>query len=343
MPDPNALDEAKPAAPRGTDVAFLLTAIDRDVPIPLSVQLRGVIEYGILMGTLPPGTRLPTVRELSEQAGIATMTVVGVYNRMKEAGLIETRGKAGTFVADRTELPAPDSLQDLAASVDALLRKGEALGIDARRIVDMVEVRSKLRRGRPSLDILLVGLFEAATEDYDRQLRAILDPVDRFRSTTLDRLRAEPLTALPDLVLTLVTRRAEVQAAFPAPVPVAGVYFIPSTETRMRLASLESATRVGIVSTFPEFVVQMRLNARRFMPHVTVEVSTVIDAPDLEESLRDVEVVVYASGAERVLELVRPPQTAMEYRHMPDLSALQADVLPRLEKLRELKATAGGA
>ena len=33
--------------------------IDPDLPVPLGVQLRGVIEYGIVCGQLPAGLRLP--------------------------------------------------------------------------------------------------------------------------------------------------------------------------------------------------------------------------------------------------------------------------------------------
>ena len=37
--------------------------IDPDLPVPLGVQLRGLIEYGIVCGQLQPGERLPSVRE----------------------------------------------------------------------------------------------------------------------------------------------------------------------------------------------------------------------------------------------------------------------------------------
>src|SRR5215217_7475489 len=80
-------------------VGNLSSALDRSLPVPLGVQLRGLIEYGIACGELVAGMQLPPVRELAEAGGIAPMTVSGVYRDMRAAGLIVTRPGAGTFVA----------------------------------------------------------------------------------------------------------------------------------------------------------------------------------------------------------------------------------------------------
>ena len=39
--------------------------IDRDLPVPFGVQLRGLIEYGIACGGARLRSRLPSVRELA--------------------------------------------------------------------------------------------------------------------------------------------------------------------------------------------------------------------------------------------------------------------------------------
>jgi GntR family transcriptional regulator len=53
----------------------------------------------IAAGELTPGTRLPTVRALAADTGLAVNTVAKAYRRLEERGAIETRGRAGTFVA----------------------------------------------------------------------------------------------------------------------------------------------------------------------------------------------------------------------------------------------------
>jgi DNA-binding transcriptional regulator YhcF (GntR family) len=53
----------------------------------------------IAAGELTPGTRLPTVRAFAADTGLAVNTVAKAYRRLEERGAIETRGRAGTFVA----------------------------------------------------------------------------------------------------------------------------------------------------------------------------------------------------------------------------------------------------
>lgn len=336
---PKSPPEGSPPNMATNEIALLLGAIDRSLAIPLATQLRGALEYGILMGALPVGARLPPVREMAEEAGIATMTVVGVYSRMKEDGLLETRGKAGTFVAGLTEIADVKDLHAFAGSIDALLDQGVSLGMGPRQIAEMVETRARLRElmSPPGIDILLVGLFEPATRDYEDQLKLILHPSDRLRATTLDALRKAPPSPRPDMVLTLITRRAEVQAEFGGKVPVGGMNFIPSPETRIRLAEIEQEAHVGMVSTFAEFTALMRPTVLRFAPHIADMAVTHIDDPNLSEFLKRLDVVIYASGAERVLDLASPDQTVIEYRHMPDMNAVRTSLLPLMDQLREAK------
>lgn len=101
---------------------------------PLFDQLRGQIIDGIRSGRLPPGTRLPTVRELAAQLSMAVNTVARAYRELESAGILETRGRFGTFVA-RTD-PA-DAAMATAAHTYATAAK--ALGIDRDEALKYVE------------------------------------------------------------------------------------------------------------------------------------------------------------------------------------------------------------
>ena len=101
---------------------------------PLFDQLRGQIIDGIRNGRLPPGTRLPTVRELAAELGMAVNTVARAYRELESAGLLETRGRFGTFVA-RTD-PA-DAAMATAAHTYATAAK--ALGIERGEALRYVE------------------------------------------------------------------------------------------------------------------------------------------------------------------------------------------------------------
>ncbi|MDD4866767.1 MAG: GntR family transcriptional regulator [Mycobacterium sp.] len=66
---------------------------------PLFDQLRTQVIDGVREGALPPGTRLPTVRELAGQLGVAVNTVARAYRELESAAIVETRGRFGTFIA----------------------------------------------------------------------------------------------------------------------------------------------------------------------------------------------------------------------------------------------------
>jgi len=76
-----------------------MIVIDPASAVPPFEQLRRQLIDDVKEGELPPGTRLPTVRRLAEDLGLAPGTVARAYRELESAGIIETRGRNGTFVA----------------------------------------------------------------------------------------------------------------------------------------------------------------------------------------------------------------------------------------------------
>ncbi|ANP54151.1 DNA-binding transcriptional regulator YhcF (GntR family) [Streptomyces griseochromogenes] len=70
-----------------------------DDSAPPYEQVRAQISEQALSGVLPVGYRLPTVRGLAESLGLAVNTVAKAYRALESDGVIETRGRNGTFVA----------------------------------------------------------------------------------------------------------------------------------------------------------------------------------------------------------------------------------------------------
>ena len=110
--------------------------VDPEADRPLFDQLRIQIIHGIRDGRLSPGTRLPTVRELAGQIGLAVNTVARAYRELEAAGVLETRGRYGTFVARADPADAA-----MAAAANSFAEAARALGIgkvDALRYLDAV-------------------------------------------------------------------------------------------------------------------------------------------------------------------------------------------------------------
>lgn len=64
-------------------------------------QVREGIRAQVESGELEPGYRLPPVRSLADSLGLAANTVARAYKELEAQGVVETRGRAGTFVAGR--------------------------------------------------------------------------------------------------------------------------------------------------------------------------------------------------------------------------------------------------
>ncbi|SNY44968.1 GntR family transcriptional regulator [Paractinoplanes atraurantiacus] len=75
--------------------------IDHDSPTPPYEQVRLRIAALAAEGTLTAGEKLPPVRTLATQLGLAANTVARAYRELETAGLVETRGRAGTVITSR--------------------------------------------------------------------------------------------------------------------------------------------------------------------------------------------------------------------------------------------------
>lgn len=107
--------------------------VDARSATPPYEQVRAQLASQINDRSLAVGTRLPTVRRLATDLGLAVNTVARSYRELEEAGLLETRGRAGTFVSaagERSRERARDAAQRYAATARSLgLDADEALRI----------------------------------------------------------------------------------------------------------------------------------------------------------------------------------------------------------------------
>jgi DNA-binding transcriptional MocR family regulator len=73
--------------------------VDRDSKEPLYRQIAGQIRAQIRSGSLPIGTKLPTIRHLAKTLGVTRLTVENAYDDLRANGWVETIVGSGTFVA----------------------------------------------------------------------------------------------------------------------------------------------------------------------------------------------------------------------------------------------------
>ena len=104
-------------------------------PVPPFEQLRTQLLDQMRSGQLPGGTRLPTVRQLAADLGVAPGTVARAYKELEAAGAIETRGRNGTVVAWSPQA-GERRIQELAAQLARASRENAVPAYRVRAIVD---------------------------------------------------------------------------------------------------------------------------------------------------------------------------------------------------------------
>jgi GntR family transcriptional regulator len=81
--------------------------VDPTLPLPIWSQIEDGVRHLVASGALEPGRPLPSVRDLAREQRINPNTVAKAYQRLADAGVLETRRGEGTFVAQEPPaLPA---------------------------------------------------------------------------------------------------------------------------------------------------------------------------------------------------------------------------------------------
>jgi DNA-binding transcriptional regulator YhcF (GntR family) len=111
-----------------------MLTIDPRSAVPPFEHLRVQLLEQVQSGELVLGAKLPTVRRLAEDLGLAPGTIARTYRELEQDGIIQTRGRNGTFVAWAKD-EAERQVQDAANAYAARIR---SLGFDPARAVTLV-------------------------------------------------------------------------------------------------------------------------------------------------------------------------------------------------------------
>ena len=113
--------------------------VDTADPTPPYEQLRRQLAALLGSGSLGPGDRLPPVRQLAADLGLATGTVARAYRELEAAGLVVSRAGRGTAVApgDAPAAPAARAIE-LAQLAAGFVGSARLLGAEPAAITAAV-------------------------------------------------------------------------------------------------------------------------------------------------------------------------------------------------------------
>lgn len=119
------------------DMARGLIAVDASSSEPPYEQVRRQVAEAVAGGRLVAGTRLPPVRRLAEDLGLAANTVARAYRELEQAGVVETRGRGGTVVTGGGD----ERRETARAAASAYVTQARRLGLPPEEILALVRAQ----------------------------------------------------------------------------------------------------------------------------------------------------------------------------------------------------------
>lgn len=227
--------------------------IDSNLDIPIYKQLVDSISSNIRSGNMPAGTRLPTVRRLADELGIANGTIKRAYDELEKEKLIEKSQGRGTFVSYMPESSDSRKVKAMAA-IDQLFDMLEELDFSMSEM--SIFLNLKLRERARTQSNLVIAVVECNAEilsQLGEQLRKI-EGVDIY-TYLLDDIVAYPykLGEDVDLIVTTQEHAEKLSAVVPEPHRIARIAVRPSTHCMSEIVKLQPSESVGILCDSPRF------------------------------------------------------------------------------------------
>jgi DNA-binding transcriptional regulator YhcF (GntR family) len=123
----------------------VILAVDPRSAVPPYEQLRQQVIALVVGGALPAGSRLPSIRQLAGDLGLAGGTVARAYRELEADGVVATRGRHGTVVLGPPVDGAPTP-PDVLAAARRYAEEASARGVGLD--VALAAVRAAFATGR---------------------------------------------------------------------------------------------------------------------------------------------------------------------------------------------------
>lgn len=308
-------------------------SVDRTQSIPVYAQIKAQIAYQIVLGVLKSGQRLPPIRQLATELGVAPLTVVQAFNELAADGLVETRHGSGTYVVElHPDLIAESRRAAVEDVVTRSLEDARIHGISEQEFVRVAWARvfPGVEAGGLGRRAILIGNY---ADDTPLLAAMVQDALAEYRleveAKTIQELRGDTyevrsLIAAADLIVAVPLRLAEARRIAGPAKPVFGLPLNLDPGTREQLAQLPDGASLGMIVTESEFKQSMRNVVALY--HPTSEDHPVVSIDEEQAVLdlvRTADAIVYSMGTRaRMRPHLAGAALAIELLHVPDSAAI---------------------
>lgn len=110
---------------------------------PIYAQLIEQITTALVSGEFPPGSRLPSVRDLAQEAAVNPNTMQKALAELERKQLVNTQRTAGRTVTEDTAMLEKVKAELAVGQVEQFLLQMASLGISKEQILALIEIKLK--------------------------------------------------------------------------------------------------------------------------------------------------------------------------------------------------------
>ena len=221
-------------------------SIEKNSTVSIYQQLINQVTRKVQNGELPSGKKLPTVRELADQLGIARGTVKHAYEELERKGIITmTRGK-GTFIREQARQESSAKVRAMAA-IERLLDEMESLSFSPQEIQMFFNLKMRERMERDdNVCIIFIDCNPETLANIINQISVL--PNIEAHKLLLNNALKEPFVIddFADLVITTSTHMNQLSSVVSNKEKLVQVVTAPSSPTVAKMAMIGGKS-VGIL------------------------------------------------------------------------------------------------
>ena len=105
---------------------------------PIYTQLIEQIELKILSGEYPPGARLPSVRDMAQEASVNPNTMQRALSKLEEKGLVVTHRTSGRTITEDTDMIKQVKYELAERQIAEFIEKMQFMGFEKREILTLI-------------------------------------------------------------------------------------------------------------------------------------------------------------------------------------------------------------
>lgn len=107
--------------------------------VPIYIQVVEDMKMKIMNGTLKPGDKIASVREIAVDLGVNPNTIQRAFAELEREGFIRTERAVGRYVADNPQLIKDYKKKEVKKKIDDFLAQMQLLGMDYEDVLQYLQ------------------------------------------------------------------------------------------------------------------------------------------------------------------------------------------------------------